>query len=88
MSENMNVIQVCCCVFPDGTVFWTDDVEDGPRLAIRAWRSTLAASRREELMDAGATLGCVVIRMPAESYAAIIARNDAMTQAYMAGATP
>jgi hypothetical protein len=86
MSEN--VIQVCCCVFPDGNVFWTDDVQDGPRLAVGAWRSTLAEGRAAELDEAGATLGFVAIRMPAESYAAIIARNDPMTQAYMAGATP
>lgn len=76
------MIDAICCVYPDGTVFWTDDVKGGPSRAVEAWRSTLPEDRRTALQEAGATLGAVIVRMPAEDYYSIQATNSPMTMAY------
>jgi hypothetical protein len=79
----MKIIDAICCVYPDGTVFWTDDVRNGPSRAADAWRSTLSDERKTELMDENITLGAVMIRMRAEDYYSIKATNGPMTLAYM-----
>lgn len=82
MSKEM--IDVCCCVFPDGTTFWTDDLQGGPRNATTAWKATLSDAHRAELMESGSTLGAVVVRMPLDAYNAIQVCNSPITVAYIA----
>lgn len=79
----MKMIEVFCCVFPDGTTFWTDEVEDGPSKAVSAWRSTLTEEQKTALTEAGATIGVVVVRMPVEAYHTITTNNGPMVMAYM-----
>lgn len=79
----MKMIDAICCVYPDGTVFWTDDVRNGPSRAADAWRSTLSDERKTELTDANTTLGAVMVRMLAEDYYSIKPPNSPMALAYM-----
>lgn len=78
----MEMIEAICCVYPDGTVFWTDDVQHGAAKAVDAWKSTLSSERRDALDSAGATLGAVMVRMPAEAYRSITVTGTAMELAY------
>jgi hypothetical protein len=70
------IIEVICCVFPDGTVFWTDDVEDQGRKVIAAWKSLLSPEQAAEMDAAKVTMGMVYIRMPASAYIGLGSSNQ------------
>ncbi len=77
----MEMVEVCCCVLPDGTTFWTNE-KAGQAKAVEAWKSTLSDERRIAFQDAKATLGAVIVNMPRECYQAIETKNDPITTAY------
>lgn len=63
---NDEIIDVACCTFPDGTVFWTDETAQVPKI-MELWRGTDPAKSLPE----GCLGGVVYLRMPRSKYTGI-----------------
>jgi hypothetical protein len=73
MSEQKSMIPVAVCVFPDGRVRWTDDVETGPRKIVNEWTSSLDEETKRKYSLNRARSGMVLIDMYPEDYAKVCA---------------
>lgn len=62
---NDEIIEIACCVFPDGTTFWCDP-ESVPK-AVELWRGTESGKAIPE----GCMSGVVHVRMPRSKYIGI-----------------
>lgn len=60
------IIDVACCVFPDGTTFWSDEPAQVPKIT-ELWRGSDSGKAIPE----GCMGGVVYVRMPRSKYIAI-----------------
>lgn len=63
MADFDKTVPVLCCVFCDGTVVWTLDIENGPAIESKIWRDLQTVSEYVPRQKAGGMNGFVVVKM-------------------------